>query len=99
MVREVRYRPIKKRGGYAGRGETMNISSSGALFTTEHELPEGTRIKLFISWPMRLNDTIDLKLVTAAVVVRAEGRQAAVRFETHEFRISAHQRAGAASAA
>jgi hypothetical protein len=99
LVRTVGYRSLKKREGCAGQGETLNISSSGALFTTEQELPLGSRIKLVISWPMQLNDNLGLKLVADAVVVRADEGKAAVRFQSHELCIAAYQRGGAASAA
>src|ERR1700732_2538322 len=56
--RAVRF-PVKlpvryKVGGELGWGELVNISSSGALFTTERTLPLGKRVELWINWPALL---------------------------------------------
>lgn len=99
LIQEIRYRSRWKRLDLAGRGETLNISSSGALLTTEHQLDPGTRIELSINWPMQLNESASLKLVVDAAVVRVDEGRAAVRFVSHEFRIVARRRIGAESAA
>ena len=57
VEREVRYRVLNKRSGEGdmGEGETINISSSGVLFTSEHVLLPGRRLELSaISWPAQL---------------------------------------------
>ena len=95
LIREVRYRSLGKARDLAGRGETLNISSTGALFTTEHALNFGTKIELSLNWPIKLSGSVSLKLVSTAKVVRVEGRKVAVRFETYEFRVVGHRRVGA----
>ncbi len=69
-----------------GRGQTVNMSSTGVLFTTDRELPPGRRIELSISWPAKLNDTCKLKLVARGRVVRVEPGRAALEIQQYEFR-------------
>jgi hypothetical protein len=99
LVREIRYLTLKRGGDVPRRGETLNISSSGTLFTTEDDLKPGTKVQLSISWPFKLNNAVSVNLVTGATIVRVEGRKAAARFETHEFKLAGVQRESAAGAA
>jgi hypothetical protein len=69
-----------------GGGETINISSSGVLFTSEHELQEGKRLELSVSWPARLDDKCHLKLVAKGRVIRTEAGVTAMSIEKYEFR-------------
>jgi len=97
IEREVRYRVLNKRGGEeAGGGKTLNISSSGVLFTTEQMLLPGRRMELSISWPAQLNNKCALKLVARGRVVRFERGRAAVEIQQYEFR-TASSGGGAAS--
>ena len=87
IEREVRYRVLNKRSGEeAGDGKTINISSSGVLFTVEHMLLPGRRMELAISWPAQLNNKCALKLVARGRVVRFEGGRAAIEIQQYEFR-------------
>ena len=84
---EVRYQPIgtnrpHKRGG---RGFTVNISSSGVLFTSYSTLPVKQRLELSISWPVLLEGRLPLKLVVRGRVVRSEPGRVAIRIECYEF--------------
>ncbi len=95
IEREVRYRVLSKRGGdEAGDGRTINISSSGVLFTSQHLLLPGRRLELSISWPAQLNNKVALKLVARGRVVRFEDGRAAIEIQQYEFRTQA---AGSAS--
>ena len=90
ISREVHYKVLSKRGGpEAGGGETVNISSNGVLFTTEHYLIPGRRLELSISWPAQLNDKCQLKLVARGRVVRCEEGMAAMEILQYEFRTRA----------
>jgi hypothetical protein len=83
----VRYRTLSKRGGdEAGDGRTVNISSSGVLFTSERILLPGRRLELSISWPAQLNNQVALKLVARGRVVRFEQGRAAIEIQQYEFR-------------
>jgi hypothetical protein len=87
IEREVRYRVLNKRGSdEAGEGKSLNISSSGVLFTSQHLLVPGRRMELSISWPAQLNDKCALKLVARGRVIRFERGRTAVEIQQYEFR-------------
>ena len=87
MERDVRYRVLNKRGGdEAGEGSTVNMSSSGILFTSKHLLLPGRRLELAINWPAQLNNQVPLKLVARGRVVRCEEGTAALEIQQYEFR-------------
>jgi len=87
IEREVRYRALNKRGGEeAGEGKTLNMSSSGVLFTSAQILRPGRRIELAISWPAQLNNKCALRLVARGRIVRFENGVAAMEIQQYEFR-------------
>ena len=87
IERDVQYRLINRRDGDAeGNGQTVNMSSSGVLFTTKETLLPGRRMELAISWPAHLDNKCALKLVARGRVVRFEGNAAALEIMQHEFR-------------
>lgn len=87
IEREVRYRVLSKRNAEeAGIGQTINMSSNGVLFTTEHVLLPGRRLELAISWPAQLNNETPLKLVARGRVIRFDRGQAAIEIQQYEFR-------------
>lgn len=87
IEREVRYRVLSKRSAEeSGDGRTINISSSGVLFTSEHILLPGRRMELSISWPAQLDNKCPLKLVARGRVVRFEQGRAAIEIQQYEFR-------------
>lgn len=95
IEREVRYRVLSKRSGEeAGDGRTLNISSSGVLFTSAHILLPGRRMELSISWPAQLDHKTALKLVARGRVVRFEHGRAALEIQQYEFRTQAVSRLG-----
>jgi c-di-GMP-binding flagellar brake protein YcgR len=90
IEQDVEYRVLARSEGGVEEtqalGKTVNISSSGVLFTTEHLLPPGRRIELAIQWPAQLNQKCGLKLMARGRVVRFEGDRAAIEIMKHEFR-------------
>jgi hypothetical protein len=87
IEREVRYKVLNKRSGEeTGDGKTVNISSSGVLFSSSHVLPLGRRMELSISWPAQLDQKLPLKLVARGRVVRFEHGRAAIEIQQYEFR-------------
>jgi c-di-GMP-binding flagellar brake protein YcgR len=87
IEREIRYRALNKRGGEeAGEGRTVNMSSSGVLFTSEQILRPGRRVELAISWPAQLNNKCALKLVARGRIVRFDNGLAAMEIQQYEFR-------------
>jgi hypothetical protein len=97
IEREVRYRVLSKRAEDAGDGKTVNISSSGVLFTSDHILLPGRRLELSISWPAQLNAKCALKLVARGRVVRFEDGCAAMEIQQYEFRTQASPSLAAAA--
>lgn len=87
IERGVQYRILsRKEGEIDSAGKTLNISSSGVLFTTVETLLPGRRVELAIDWPAQLDNKCALKLVARGRVVRHEGDRAALEILQHEFR-------------
>jgi hypothetical protein len=66
--------------------ESLIISSKRLLFATPEAFQPGQRVKAFIDWPIRLDDSTRLKLVVEGPVVRKTGDRVAMRIERYEFR-------------
>ena len=87
IEREVRYKTLNQRTEIlAGSGKTLNISSSGVLFTSDHDLPVGTRLEVSISWPAQLNEKCLLNLVARGRITRHHRGQLALQIQQYEFR-------------
>jgi hypothetical protein len=87
---EVRYKVLQGKIDIpTGTGKTLNIGSSGILFTTEERLPMGRMVELSVNWPARLGGTCPLKFVAVGRVVRSDSDKAAVRIERYEFKTRA----------
>ena len=76
----------KRRVIATGSGQLVNISSGGALFTTEKCLEVGQRVKLAIGWPAQRNNMTPLELVVHGPVVRCDETHAAIAIEHSRFR-------------
>jgi hypothetical protein len=87
IEREVRYKTLSQRSEVIqGSGKTLNISSSGVLFTADHDLPVGTRLEVSISWPAQLNEKCLLNLVARGRITRQESGHLALQIQQYEFR-------------
>ena len=86
LQEEVQYKLVNRSAKITGSGKTLNIGSSGILFTTEERLPLGRTVEISVNWPARLGGTCPLKFVALGRVVRADADKAAVRIERYEFR-------------
>jgi hypothetical protein len=87
IERDLRYKTLNQRSEIlAGNGKTLNISSSGVLFTSDHDLPVGTRLEVSISWPAQLNEKCLLNLVARGRVTRHTKGQMALQIQQYEFR-------------
>ncbi len=92
VAREVRYKILSRRKvDETGFGSTINMSSSGVLFTADRDLRLGMRLEVSISWPVALNGQVPLKLVARGRVVRAAQGIAAIAISQREFRTQASQ--------
>ena len=90
IERELRYKVLnKKTGDEAGCGRTINMSSTGVLFTAEHMLLPGRRIEVSISWPAQLNSKCALRLVARGRIVRFDDGKAAMEIQQYEFKTQA----------
>ena len=87
IEREIRYKTLNQRTELqSGVGKTLNISSSGVLFTCEHDMPLGTRLEVSISWPAQLNEKCLLNLVARGRITRHVKGQLALQIQQYEFR-------------
>lgn len=85
IVLPLTYKVVKGKG-CDGSGTTINISSTGVRFTTEAPLVAGLQVELSLPWPALLNDTVPMKLVIEATVIRASATDAAAKIRSYEFR-------------
>ena len=84
---ELRYRVVNSRADKAyGVGRTLDMSSSGILFSTQNRLQPGRTVEVSVNWPARLDGSCALKFVATGRVVRSEPQRAAVKIERYEFR-------------
>lgn len=87
IQRDVKYKVISRRNAeLAGNGQTVNMSSSGILFSTDAELQPGRQVEVSVAWPAQLNNKTPLKLVARGRVVRADEGKAALEIQHYEFR-------------
>jgi hypothetical protein len=89
---KVRYQTMGAAGPGAGVGQTLNISSSGMLLACASNIPEGTRLKLFVEWPSLLNGTTPLQLITVGTVVRCTQIGMSIVFDSYQFRTMGRSR-------
>ncbi len=82
----VRYRSLARRCPAAGTGVVMNMSRSGVLIFSAHDVSEGVRIELNIEWPSLLDGRVPLQVVTVGRVVRCESSHFAVVLDRYQFR-------------
>src|SRR5580692_11466624 len=87
-----RYQTMGAAGPVAGVGQTLNMSSSGMFLAGASDLPEGTRLKIFIEWPSLLNGVTPLQLITVGTVVRCSRIGLSIVFESYQFRTMARAR-------
>jgi hypothetical protein len=93
IERDARYRVYNRSTIEVGTGKTINMSSTGVLFTTQRALTAGERIELSVMWPAKLDHKCQLKLVMTGRVTRAAEGTAAMVIERYEFRTQGMLRA------
>jgi len=83
----VRYSVIGHRGpAENGSGRTIDVSTSGLSFTADRPLSVGLTLDVSIEWPVLLDGSVQLQLVTSGVVVRSTGAVVAMRIGRPEFK-------------
>jgi hypothetical protein len=87
IERKVRFKILsnRKHPDELGAGQTVNMSSTGLLFTSDLVLMPGRKMEVSISWPAQLNSKTPLQLVTRGTVVRSEDSTIALEIQKHEF--------------
>ena len=70
----------------AGRGKTVNVSSTGMLFRPDARLLDAREIHLTVEWPASRGRGIPVRLFMIGKVVRKQGEQTAVKLLRYEFR-------------
>lgn len=94
---EVHYQVLSRIGhGESGWGKTINISSSGLLFTTNQTLPPRCLVELDIDWPPKVDGRLPMKLVAAGRVVRSGADYSAIAIKKHQFRVKGTKPEGSA---
>jgi len=78
----------------AGRGRTVNFSSTGILFESESALPAGKKVRLIVQWPARLDNRVALSLHVVGQTVRREFNFTAVQIFNYDFRTRVLRRTG-----
>jgi hypothetical protein len=68
------------------------MSSSGMLLACASNIPEGTRLKVFVEWPSLLNGTTPLQLITVGTVVRSTPIGVSIVFDGYQFRTMSRRR-------
>ncbi len=86
LERTAQIRIFGRRAEEVFMGRTINISSSGILFTVDREVQPGRRAEIAVSWPVRLDNNCPLKLVARGRIVRTEPGKAALQIQQYEFR-------------
>jgi hypothetical protein len=87
LQEELHYRVLQsKLESISGTGRTLDMSSSGILFSTQQRLHLGRLVEVAVHWPARLDGKCPLKFVAVGRVVRSESHAAALKIERYEFR-------------
>ena len=87
VERGVHYKVFSSVGSeIEGTGTSLNISSSGVLFTTDQALPVGSSIEVAVSWLAMLTLEANLWLVAIGRVVRSDKGTAAMKISQYELR-------------
>jgi hypothetical protein len=73
------------RDGHTGTGVIIDITSRSARMELERCLPILTEMRLWVAWPVKLNNTTPLQLRMNARVISVDDRYTTVLFGSHEF--------------
>jgi PilZ domain len=75
----------RKRLRDSGVGTTVDISSGGILFESDHRPATPGFMELAITWPAGPNDIPPMQLLVIGRVVRVSGTRVAIRIRQHGF--------------
>ena len=84
------YRLIGPEGVFdQGRGQTVAMSRTAVWLESDKTLRVGVLVELAVTWPVRLDNKIPLRLIIRGRTVSADDRYAKVEILRHEFRTRA----------
>jgi hypothetical protein len=83
---EVRYASTGRGPVEAGSGRTVDLSSSGLIFTSDRPLQVGRKLDVAVDWPVPLDGCVQLQLIMSGVVVRVDGTATALEIRRYEFK-------------
>lgn len=90
IQRELRYKVLRdRRVTETGNGKTVNMGSGGVAFRLDHDLTPGVLVELSISWPVLLENSCAVRLVTYGRLLRSRGGFCACTVDKYEFRTQA----------
>jgi hypothetical protein len=69
-----------------GKGQTIDLSSSGLRFSADRHLNVGQEITVYTDWPFSFGD-VKLQYVISGIVVRANGTEVAIQIRSYEMTI------------
>jgi hypothetical protein len=76
---------IRKRLADMGAGTTVDLSSGGILFESNHKPAADGFMELLITWPARPIDFPPMHLMVFGRIVRVAGTRVAIRIRQHRF--------------
>jgi len=72
---------------HVGAGQTVSLSSMAVVFEASESLPIDRPVKLWINWPVKLENRLDLTLEVRGRTTRAQGHRTTVEIQRYEFLI------------
>jgi hypothetical protein len=82
---KLNYCIVRGREVRGGRGMTLAMSSSGVVFKSKDTIPAGSKIEVWLDWPVRLDNAVTLHLHINGKTLRSENGHTAVSFLGYEF--------------
>lgn len=82
-------------GAWLGAGHSIELGAAGLLFQSDYPPPDGTRVELYLSWPLLVQDICATVLTIYGTVVRTDWRGTAVRMDRYFFQTAQSSASGA----
>lgn len=83
---DLRYKTLNPNSIVAGTGKTLEISSTGIVFTADGPIEPGTKLELSMAWPAVLDDRVALQLVSEVKITGREGQTLRADIWKYHFR-------------
>jgi hypothetical protein len=83
---DLRYKVLNPNSTVAGTGKTLEISSTGIVFTADGPIEPGTKVELSMAWPALLDNCVALQLVSEVKITGREGQTLRANIWKYNFR-------------